>query len=271
SSTLFSPLIHHIVNGRCCPLHRRAASSFTFPNRGFLQRPSSFLVIHLPESRVSDLLTLTYTIASVVSGCRLIHQTCKKQTCLCSCCNRRTVHLMDEIEILEIVDGWPCTSVAEPVELAEESNADIEELEFQVPGPLNRCVQLAENKAHMDDLRPLNHSRDAQVMETSRCPVSSHYADAFAGVSSIPISLIAIAILGIPFCGQIKIAVRICYLAFVRAKLWLKARLKCSGRRLEPSKKRESIYKIGAVIRCTPVVRRSGMAVRLLPGDHPRL
>ncbi|RRT59288.1 hypothetical protein B296_00040937 [Ensete ventricosum] len=39
-----------------------------------------------------------------------------------------------------------------------------------------RSVQLAENKAHMDDLRPLNCSREAQVMETSRCPVSSQFA-----------------------------------------------------------------------------------------------
>lgn len=37
-------------------------------------------------------------------------------------------------------------------------------------------MQLAENKAHMDDLRPLNYSREAQVMETSRCPVSSQFA-----------------------------------------------------------------------------------------------
>ncbi|CAL9094566.1 unnamed protein product, partial [Musa textilis] len=184
-------------------------------------------------------------------GCRLIHQTCKKQTCLCSCCNRRTVHLMDEIEILEIVDGWPCTSVAEPVELAEESNADIEELEFQVPGPLNRniqipswckssaeprtgrimislrnktypinlssavlqnmiwsrCVQLAENKAHMDDLRPLNHSRDAQDLEKLHLDSSSSIA-----------------------YHEQRLTV---FISFVRAKLWLKARLKRSGRRLE--------------------------------------
>ncbi|CAL9753530.1 unnamed protein product, partial [Musa acuminata subsp. burmannicoides] len=155
-------------------------------------------------------------------GCRLIHQTWKKQTCLCSCCNRRTVHLMDEIEFSEIVDGWLCTLVAEPVELAEESNADIEELEFQVPGPLyrfknkqisscckssaeprtgrfmislrnktypinlssavlqnmiwSRSVQLAENKAHMDDLRPLNYSRDAQDLEKLHLDSSSSIA-----------------------------------------------------------------------------------------------
>ncbi|CAL9178369.1 unnamed protein product [Musa hybrid cultivar] len=129
---------------------------------------------------------------------------------------------MDEIEFSEIVDGWLCTLVAEPVELAEESNADIEELEFQVPGslyrfknkqisscckssaeprtgrfmislrnktyPINlssavlqnmiwsRSVQLAENKAHMDDLRPLNYSREAQDLEKLHLDSSSSIA-----------------------------------------------------------------------------------------------